>query len=519
MFKTIFSKLIAIFLLILAIAFLITGVMLSVFMDDYVTEEKANTLETTSGWVNLVFSNYLQNIDVDNYISRARAELLLKDSLVSLGSFTNSYIWIVTDQGYLFQSNMPASITQKYNDESGYTKITDSKMLPRLLMEEITIREIGDFNGFFGDPYFAEAGDVWLTIGRSFKYAGVNGEDMMIVIYMHTPVGEVVAARMRVIKYFLLSGGVALAIAILLIYIFSLKLSRPLKQIKSAAARISNGEFEKRVDIKSKDEIGELAGAFNQMAVALQNIEEMRRGFIANVSHELRTPMTSIRGFIEGILDGTIPPEKQNHYLTIVRDETNRLNRLVNDLLDLAKMESGELKMNITTIDINELLRKCVIKFETMFIEKELSVDADFEEEDMMVKGDSDALERVLYNLMHNAIKFTPMGGRISLVTRKNKDLIEVTVRDSGIGIEESELDMIWDRFYKSDKSRSRDKTGTGLGLAIVRNIINEHGQTIRAESQPGEGTAFIFTLARDINSLRSGSQMETEPHLNNENE
>ena len=502
MFKTIFSKLITMFLLILAIAFTITGVMMSLLLDDYVTEEKASTLETASGWVNMVFSNYLQNININDYLSIARAELLLKDTLLSYGSYTNSYIWIVTDKGYLFQSNMPSVITQKYTNEEGQVIIPDSRILPGLLLEETTVREVGDFNGFFKDPYFKETGYFWLTVGRSFQYEGAYGTKFMIGIFMHTPVEEVIDARMRVIKYFLISGGVALAIALLLIYIFSLRLSRPLKQIKNAAARIANGEFEKRVDIKSRDEIGELAGAFNQMAVALQNIEQMRRGFIANVSHELRTPMTSIRGFIEGILDGTIPPEKQSRYLTIVRDETNRLNRLVNDLLDLARMESGELKLTMTTLDINELLRKCVIKFESMLIEKELSVDADFEEEDMLAKGDSDAIERVLYNLMHNAIKFTPQGGRINLVTRKNKDLIEVTVRDTGVGIEENELDMIWDRFYKSDKSRSRDKTGTGLGLAIVRNIINEHGQSIRAESRPGEGTAFIFTLAREYKTI-----------------
>lgn len=504
MFKTIFSKLIVIFLLILAIAFSITGVMMSLLLDDYVTEEKAEMLETASNWINLVFSNYIQNIDVNDYMSVARAELLLKDTLLSYGNYTNSYIWIVTAQGYLFQSNMPSVVTDKFTNADGYVIIPDSKILPRLLMEETTIREIGDFGGFFKDPYFGDIGDVWLTVARSFQYEGANGSKIMIAIYMHTPVEEVIDARMQVIKYFLISGGVALAIALVLIYIFSMKLTRPLKQIKLTAARISNGEFEKRVNIKSKDEVGELAKAFNHMADELQNIEQMRRGFIANVSHELRTPMTSIRGFVEGILDGTIPQEKQNQYLTIVRDETNRLNRLVNDLLDLAKMESGELKLNITAININELVRKCVIKFETMLLEKELSVNADFEEEDMIARGDSDAIERVLYNLIHNAIKFTPQGGRISLITRKNRDSIEVTVKDSGIGIDESELEMIWDRFYKTDKSRSRDKSGTGLGLAIVRNIINEHGQNIRVESHPGEGTAFTFTLARENKAIES---------------
>src|SRR5690606_17345428 len=225
--------------------------------------------------------------------------------------------------------------------------------------------------------------DVWLTVARSFKYEFPGGNSMMIVIYLHTPVQEVSAARRKVLKYFLTSGGIAIAVSVVMIYIFSLRLSRPLKQLKYAATRISNGEFEKRVNIKSRDEIGELARAFNQMASALENIEKMRRGFVANVSHELRTPMTSIRGFIEGILDGTIPPEKHEHYLTIVRDETNRLNRLVTDLLDLAKMESGEMKLNITDFDINELIRKCVIKLETLILEKDLAVDAVFEEEDL----------------------------------------------------------------------------------------------------------------------------------------
>mgnify|MGYP000150040614 CR=1 FL=1 len=499
MFKTIFSKLIAIFLLILAVAFTVTGVMLSLFLDDYLTDEKAETLEVACTWINNVFNYYLNLISLNDTASVTNAEILLMDSLVNYGRYTGSYIWIVNQDGYLYRSNwdMPSSIAKKYTDETGYIKIPDEKNLPNLIKSETTIREIGDFNGFFRDPYFKENGSVWLTVGRSFKYKGSNGKNIMIIIYMHTPVAEVSAAREKLLTYFLISGGIAIVVAILMIYVFSLKLSRPLKQMKHVASRISNGEFEKRVNIKSKDEVGDLARAFNQMAAALQNLEEMRRAFVANVSHELRTPMTTIRGFIEGILDGTIPPEKHEHYLTVVRDETNRLNRLVNDLLDLAKMESGEVKLNITVFDINELLRRCVIKMETLLVEKDLTVDADFEEEEIRVKGDTDAIERVVLNLMHNAIKFTPSGGRISVITRKSRDTVEVTVKDTGIGIEENELEMIWDRFYKSDKSRSQDKTGTGLGLAIVRNIINEHGQSIYVQSKPSEGTAFTFTLAR----------------------
>lgn len=496
MFKTIFSKLIIMFILILIVAFSITGVMLYVLLDEFMTNQKTSMLETGSNYVNMAFSNYLDTKDI---AGNTLAERYLMAALVAYGDSTNSLIWIVNDSGYLFRSNreIPQAIINKYTDNTGKMKIPVSKQFARLSTEVATVSEVGDFSGFFKDPVFSEAGDLWLTVGKSFQYKDTQGKDVMIIVYMNTPVGEVRTARQAVFKYFLFSMAIAIVIAVLLIYIFSLRLSKPLKQIKNAAAKISNGEFEKRLDIKSRDEIGELAKTFNQMAAALQNLEEMRRGFIANVSHELRTPMTSIRGFVEGILDGTIPQERQNHYLTIVRDETNRLNRLVNDLLDLARMEAGEMKLSLMPVDINELLRKCVIKLETLLIEKELTVDADFEEDDILVKADEDAIERVVYNLMHNAIKFTPSGGNIKLLTIVLKDRVEVTVKDNGAGIDEEELDMIWDRFYKSDKSRGRDKTGTGLGLAIVRNIINEHGQKIWVESKAGEGTSFTFTLER----------------------
>lgn len=503
MFKTIFSKLIAIFLLILGIAFAVTGVMMNAFLNNYITEEKATALEDASSYVNMVFVSFLLNMDTSNSYSVARAKKNFNDYLVMQGNSLRSIIWITDKNGVVYQTNwaMPQALADKYT-KNGNVQLPMDTQFSKLATSETTVREVGNFNGLFNDPsldkvqFFSQNGDIWLTVGRSFKYTDSENKSFMILVFMSTPVKEVGVARMQVFRYLLTSMGAAFIIAVILIYIFSLRLSHPLKQIKSAASRIASGEFEKRLDIKSKDEIGELARTFNQMAVALQNIEEMRRGFVANVSHELRTPMTSIRGFVDGILDGTIPPEKQSHYLTIVRDETVRLNRLVNDLLDLARMEAGEVKLNFTVWDVNELVRKCVIKLESLLLEKNLAVDADFEEEELLVRADSDSIERVVYNLMHNAIKFTPSGGKISIITRKNKDKVEVMIKDTGIGIEQSDLDMIWDRFYKADKSRGRDKTGTGLGLAIVRNIINEHDQNIWVESKPGEGTVFTFTLA-----------------------
>lgn len=493
MFKSIFSKLVTVFLLILAVAFSVTGVMLYFFLDNFVTSEKTRALQDGCDYSNAVFGRYLKNID------SPIADTYLNDNLLSLSQYLQSYIWIVDNTGHIRYTSptLPDPITKKYTDKTKFMKLPDEGEFSSLISSEGSYNEIGDFHGFFKDPSFAsrDLGDIWLTVAKSYKYKDAKNNDVMIAIYIHTPVPKLKEARYRIFKFFLFSVAAAVFIAIILVYIVSLRLSKPLKQINNAARIMAGGDFRKRLNIKSNDEIGELAGTFNQMAVALQNLEEMRRGFIANVSHELRTPMTSIRGFIEGILDGTIPYDRQEYYLTIVRDETNRLNRLVNDLLDLARMEAGEVTVNLKPFDINELVRKCIIKLETLLVDKGIFVEADFEEEGMCVNADADAIERVMYNLVHNAIKFTPENGRIKITTKAQKDKVLVSVRDNGTGIEKDELDMIWERFYKTDKSRSRDKTGTGLGLAIVKNIINEHGQQIWVESEPGKGTEFTFSL------------------------
>ncbi len=490
MFKTIFGKLVTIFILIIVIAFSVTGVMLSFFLNEYFSTEREEQLKDAGAQVINAVEYYRDNAASDS----VTWQWFLNNTLSFLGSSTNSIIFVVDDSGSILLSNysLDASAMSTFQQSA-----KENKQFAKLIQQKSVVTEIGDYNGFFRSKWFKDNGELWLTVGESFEYENSNGNSVMLVAYLHTPIKGLKQTRYEVFRYFLLSVGIAVVISFVLIYIFSIKFTRPLKQIKNAAAKISNGEFEKRLDIKSKDEIGELAQTFNQMAVALQNLEEMRRGFIANVSHELRTPMTSIRGFVEGILDGTIPPEKQGHYLTIVRDETNRLNRLVNDLLDLARMESGEHKLNIMPVDINELIRKCVINLESLFIDKKINVDADFEEESLLVSADADSIERVLYNLLHNAIKFTPENGNIGIKTRVQKNKVEVTVKDNGIGIDESEINMIWDRFYKSDKSRGKDRTGTGLGLAIIKNIINEHGQKIWVESKPGEGSSFTFTLER----------------------
>ena len=275
------------------------------------------------------------------------------------------------------------------------------------------------------------------------------------------------------------------------------RITKPLNQMKKVARRVASGEFSERVNVRGKDEIAELSASFNNMIVALENLESMRRDFIGNVSHELRTPLTTIKGFTEGILDGVIPPEKQGSYLAIVLDETRRMQKLVNDLLSLAKMQAGEVTLNMTDFDINELIRRSVISLQHIFIEKNLEFQADFESERMFVNADSDAIQRVIINLLHNAVKFTPENGEIRVRTyteRTERDKVYISVEDNGKGIPKAELPYIFERFYKTDKSRSADRSGVGLGLAIARNIIVAHNEIIKVESEEGHGS--VFTLA-----------------------
>ncbi len=491
--KTIFKKLVTIFIVLLVLSYFVSGGFLYYFLNDYATKEKVDTLEKAAINIKSNFIIYLNN----------REDLMVQQLFTAFldqtSEYSDSIIWIVDNKGQVAfcTPDWANTALSGYKNENNFPQLPDSKMYKEVMNNGgKTIQSIGDFYGLFSSDVYKKFGNSWLTIQVPFQVMPSDGKQQTIAaIYLHTPMPEIQKLRTSVFRLFIWSGGVAVFLAIVLVYVFSLRFTKPLKQINNAAKIIAAGEFRNRLSVKNDDEIGQLANSFNQMVDDLQKLEEMRRGFIANVSHELRTPMTSIRGFIEGILDGTIPTEKHEDYLVIVRDEINRLNRLVNDLLDLAKMEAGELKLNITPFDINELIRLCVIKNETLITSKNLEIEANFDSENLYVTGDRDAIERVIINLLHNAVKFSNENGRIILETVKNKDKVSVSVQDNGIGIDQNEQKRVWDRFYKSDKSRGMDKTGTGLGLAIVKNIINEHKQEIWVDSEMGSGTKFTFTL------------------------
>ena len=283
--------------------------------------------------------------------------------------------------------------------------------------------------------------------------------------------------------------------AVIAAFFITEKIVHPLRSMTRAANKFAKGDFSDRVVVYGKDEVSQLAIALNGMAESLDNLEKMRNTFLASVSHDLRTPMTTISGYIEGINSGAIPPEKHAHYLGIIQGEVHRLSRLVSQILDLSRLESGDRKFNIQPFDVAEITRLIIISFEKKLEDKRLDVSFDSHEDSVIALADKDAIYQVIYNLCHNAIKFSNEGGRFDIrISRTNDKKIMISVYDEGQTLTDEDKHHIFDRFYKSDKSRGLDKTGVGLGLYICKTIVEAHGERIFVESDD-KGCKFCFTL------------------------
>ncbi len=294
-------------------------------------------------------------------------------------------------------------------------------------------------------------------------------------------------------KVYLISALGALALSFLVAYVFTVRLVRPLRQMAAATRRFAQGDFSARVPVKGKDEVAELADALNHMAVSLSSVEMMRRSFVANVSHELKTPMTTIAGFVDGMLDGTVPPAEQKRYMKIVSDEVKRLSRLVRSMLDLSRIDSGEIKMTTVRMNLTEALCAVLVSSEQRIDKKSLRITGLEDCPKTEIDGDVDLMSQVLYNLVDNAIKFTNDGGQIDIRLSVENGRVNFAIRNTGAGIPAEEMPQIFERFYKSDRSRGLDKNGMGLGLYIVKTVINLHHGEVAVRSVEGEFTEFTF--------------------------
>ena len=296
---------------------------------------------------------------------------------------------------------------------------------------------------------------------------------------------------------FMMTAILVIILAFVISFFTTKKQAEPLNEMARAAHRFARGDFSTRVsDADREDEIGQLSAAFNLMADSLERSENRRREFIANVSHELKTPMTTISGFADGILDGTIPPEMEKRYLKVISSETHRLSRLVRNMLDMSQLTALDTATVLqATFDVTEIIRVSLLSLEQKITAKGLDVDVQLPEEAVMTRGSRDAIQQVVYNLLDNAIKFSADGETITVSVWKQGEKAYVSVENRGQTIPQDELPLIFDRFHKTDRSRSADRDGVGLGLYIVKTILDHHNEDIFVSSADGV-TKFVFTLA-----------------------
>ena len=341
---------------------------------------------------------------------------------------------------------------------------------------------IGNFYGAFTDTRIT----VYMPLAISILPRGY--------VLLHYPMAAVDKAADQALLLAYITFGATMLIVLAVTLLIDFLWVRPIKKVRAAAMEYSNGNLSYPNEVTAHNEIGDIAAAQADLARQLNENSEEQHRFLANISHDFRSPLTSIRGYLTAIQDGTIPPELQGKYIDVVLGETERLRNLANDVLDMTLLESG-VTLSKSIFDVNHLIRRITPTYEGRMEEKDLTFELTFEDVDQNVYADEKRIEQVLHNLIDNAIKFSNNGSHVDIATHLRNDRVFVSVSDHGIGIPKDEIGKIWNRFYKSDASRGKDKKGTGLGLAIVREIIQAHGESIDVVSTPDVGTEFIFTL------------------------
>ena len=454
----------------LAISFIILALVLTQGIRRFQTDRKVDELATLAQRV-AVSMESLVRFGGWREIERLTLEMW------NINQYTGASVILIDGNWNYVASSGSGSI-------DGDVHVYIQELLPLLHGETVVIWGTPDY------PTIAQLLIVGYPFWVNDEFAGAA-----LVGYYMADLENTISAMYRITFVALLGAGL---FALILIYISSRTISRPLRQINEAASVIAGGDFDKRLPIRGKDEVGQLAREFNRMAESLQQQERIRREFIANLSHDMRSPLTSMHGFLTAISDGTIPPENQEYYLQIVKDESERLIRLSNNILDIHRIQDSQLEMKLTEFDINDLIRKTILGFQQRALDKRIMITSHFAHPSDTVLADEDKLRRVMYNLIDNAIKFTPDEGEITIETTVDTSTGKVTisVADTGRGMTEEELKRAFDRFYKGDPSRNEDKMGSGLGLSIVKEFIRAHGENIEVTCEPGAGCVFTFTLA-----------------------
>lgn len=434
---------------------------------NYLVKEQAESLYSEANLIASSYSEMYHGKDMD---------LKASDPLIEgLANYMRANIWIVNRQGLI---------------------VTDSDQSKKknLVIEDFDPTAMGNKSYTIGRYYNLFPNDV-LSVS-----APITGNYTTYgYVIIHMPLNQLEAKRNGILNILYVTSAIIFALSLLIILVFTKTVYFPLKKITAGANRYAEGDLTYRIDIDNQDEMGYLAATLNYMSDELNKMEEYQKTFIANVSHDFRSPLTSIKGYLEAILDGTIPAEMYDKYLNRVITETERLNKLTQGMLTLNSLDSKGY-LSRTNFDINRVIKDTAASFEGTCESKNITFDLTFTDNIQMVYADLGKIQQVLYNLIDNAIKFSHPNSNICIQASSKYEKVFISVKDNGIGISKDSIKKIWDRFYKSDLSRGKDKKGTGLGLAIVKEIIQSHGENIDVVSTEDVGSEFIFSLPRATN-------------------
>ena len=465
--KRLYLKLVLSYLAVAVLGFAFVATVTSHGIYSYLTRTKAATLyreaDLIAGECSQQYSGTIISLEA------------MEPQLRVLATHLESQIWIMDRTGQVIYD------TASENNHEGQA-FPDFDTASTITLERY---EFQDFHGSFREPVLTASAPI---TGRFSTYG---------YVLIHMPESVVLRARYDLLNFSYIVYLAVLLLSLIVLLVFHLTVYRPLQKIIRAATEYASGNLNYRLNVHTTGELGHLANTLDYMAMELYNSEEYQKKFIANVSHDFRSPLTSIKGYIEAMLDGTIPPERQEKYLNIVITETERLNKLTESMLTLNSLDRKGQQLAMADFDINQVIKNTCATFEGSCSAKGITFDLTFSDKALYVHADMGKIQQVLYNLIDNAIKFSHNDSVIWIEAYDQHEKIFVSVKDSGIGIPRNCTNKIWERFYKTDLSRGKDKRGTGLGLSITKEIIQAHKENIDVISTEGVGTEFIFTLQR----------------------
>lgn len=463
---TLYRKFLFAYLLFGFLSFLTIALFTSNLTLNHLTKQKADDLYKEA---TLVSSQY-----AGSYYNNTMDLQTVHSHLQALDTYMSAQIWIISPQGTII-ANSREPLNSDFVKIEGFNPASNSH----------SFYSTGNFYGMFSEDTL------------SVIYPITSGISVKGYIALHTSMTQIVQSRDKILNISYISLFVIFLLSTIILIVFTYMVYLPLRKITSATTEYAHGNFKHQISIDKDDEIGRLAHSLNFMASELDASEEYQKKFIANISHDFRSPLTSIKGYLEAIIDGTIPIEMQEKYLNIVLWETARLNKLTQSMLLLNNLNSKELMLEKTNFDINKVIKDTAASFGGSCMSKNLSIELILTGQSLYVFADMSKIQQVLYNLIDNAIKFSKNNSTIYIETTEKSEKVLISVKDTGIGIPKDSINQIWDRFYKIDASRGKDKKGTGLGLSIVKEIIQVHNENINVVSTEDVGTEFIFTLSK----------------------